>query len=145
MTSKQKDAAADVSWSKEANSEINNQEYSICVEEMKPRSESEIAEAIHQFHDKVWFVRHQSLYCEIAEGETRVVSSKVFDQAALDEKARLVTDTIWAQARQAAKRLEWRYGHENLGPWDDFEWGMINGKLSALRWVMGEDWDSLDT
>lgn len=26
-----------------------------------------------------------------------------------------------------------------------FEWGMINGKLSALRWMLGEDWDELYT
>jgi hypothetical protein len=36
-------------------------------------------------------------------------------------------------------------GIENLGPWDDFEWGMINGKLSDLGWIMRDEWDMLDT
>lgn len=44
-----------------------------------------------------------------------------------------------------SRRKEKQYGLEELGPWDDFEWGMINGKLSALRWVLGDDWDMLDT
>lgn len=29
--------------------------------------------------------------------------------------------------------------------YSDFDWGMICGKLSTLRWLLGEDWDSLDT
>jgi hypothetical protein len=36
-------------------------------------------------------------------------------------------------------------GKDNCGPWDDFDWGMINGKLSALRWVLGDEWGMLDT
>ena len=32
-------------------------------------------------------------------------------------------------------------GAKNLRPYDDFEWGMLIGKLSALRWVLGSDWD----
>jgi len=38
-----------------------------------------------------------------------------------------------------------RYGDDQVGPWDDFEWGMVHGKLSTLRWVLGDEWDFLDT
>jgi hypothetical protein len=37
------------------------------------------------------------------------------------------------------------YGINDVGPYDKFEWGMLNGKLSALRWVLGSEWDFLDT
>ena len=44
------------------------------------------------------------------------------------------------------KRVEDRFGGPaELGPYDDFELGMLNGKLSALRWVLGAEWDFLDT
>jgi len=52
---------------------------------------------------------------------------------------------VWKGAELAAKRVEEKYGLDELGPWDDFEWGMLNGKLSAIRWMLGDEWDMLDT
>ncbi len=53
---------------------------------------------------------------------------------------------MWEGAQVAALEMEEKYGLEELGPWDDFEWGMLSGKMSAIRWMLGEDWgSSLDT
>jgi hypothetical protein len=50
-----------------------------------------------------------------------------------------IVDEIWKGALKAAKEVERELGKGNVGQWDDFEWGMINGKLSAIRWVLGDD------
>ena len=60
------------------------------------------------------------------------------------------TEGTYQVALEAAERVKSRRaGQEprpDLGPIEsDFEWGMWNGKLSALRWVLGEEWDFLDT
>ncbi|MNR32650.1 hypothetical protein D3C85_1502550 [compost metagenome] len=35
--------------------------------------------------------------------------------------------------------------NEVTARWSHFEWGTINGKLSAIRWMLGDEWDNLDT
>ena len=43
-------------------------------------------------------------------------------------------------------RVETTYTAEaQLGPYTDFELGMLHGKLSTLRWLLGSEWDFLDT
>ena len=67
---------------------------------------------------------------------------KVVDQETYPRKPgarETVQRDVWKRALEAARRVEHRYGKKNLGPWDDFEWGMINGKLSALRRVLGDE------
>jgi Restriction endonuclease len=45
--------------------------------------------------------------------------------------------------REAEKKLGKKSLLSNIA--SDFDWGMVSGKLSAIRWVLGEDWDMLDT
>lgn len=103
----------------------------------------EILEAEHLLFRQVWYNRHWNLRHEIETGKHHVVAEK--DYSRNPYRADQTLDTVWEGALAAAKRTEDEVGIGNLGPWDDFEWGMINGKLSALRWILGDEWDVLDT
>ena len=107
------------------------------------RSLSEILKLEYLLFRQIWYNRHWNLRSKIEEGKHQIVSEK--DYASNCHRQNQTLDGIWEQALEAAKRTEEEVGLENLGPWDDFEWGMINGKLSALRWVLGDEWDMLDT
>lgn len=111
--------------------------------EQEPRRLSEIVAALEELLDKVWYNRHQNTRYRIERGETKIVEKETFPIR--NHTKRPIQRDVWDMAQKAAKRVERKYGIENLGPWDDFAWGMLNGKLSALRWALGDDWDNLDT
>lgn len=48
-----------------------------------------------------------------------------------------------AVAEDKLREVEAKY--TDLVTEDPFALGMVHGKLSALRWVLGNDWDMLDT
>jgi predicted SnoaL-like aldol condensation-catalyzing enzyme len=108
----------------------------------EPRALSEIRAAEKELNDIVWFNRHMILQDKVEKGQHRIVDDyayyKEFDP---DTTPR----TTYERARKVAKRMGKRYGADNIRALDDIEWGMLNGKLSALRWVLGDDWDNLDT
>lgn len=110
----------------------------------EPRWLSDILDAEQLLFRQVWYSRHMNLRREVESGDVRIVTNEEFEK--LDGyRPEVVVDTVWQSAMKAAKKTEDEVGRHFLGPWDDFEWGMINGKLSAIRWVLGDEWDMLDT
>ncbi len=111
---------------------------------LEPRKLSEVLEAEEKLTRQIWYNRKWSIIARVGDGEQKRVRRDVWDAATVDERRGMIVDTIWDSMLAAMKRAEEELPDE-LGPWDDFEWGMLSGKLSALRWVMGDDWDNLDT
>ena len=95
----------------------------------EPRRLGEIVDSERQLFDRLW--HHRSL-----QHELRLRAAG--DQAEIERDL--------AIAGPARKRVEETYTQPGqLGPYTDFELGMLNGKLSAVRWVLGSEWDFLDT
>lgn len=109
----------------------------------EPRGLTEILESEDMLFHQVWYNRHWNMRIRIREGEIKVVDKETYPRP--PGAPETIQKNILKGALKSARKVERRYGKENLGPWDDFEWGMINGKLSALRWVLGDEWDMLDT
>ncbi len=94
------------------------------------RNDNAILAASEEFTDRIWYDRKLVLLANLKEGSETVASD------------------IYEGMLKAMKRTERKYGGKKaLRQYysNDFEWGMMNGKLSALRWVMGDEWDMLDT
>ena len=77
------------------------------------------------------------------QAEIEAAEEEVFDKRWYDRSQMLAVERENLAGAMARRRLEERYGKENLGPYNDFEWGFLAGKHAALRWVLdpGASWD----
>lgn len=106
-----------------------------------PRDTQELQNSEEVLSEKVWYNRHLLLRQQVDTGKIAIVEK--YDKNNLQGT---IVREIWEGALKAGKQTEKKYKRDGeLGPYDDFEWGMLNGKLSTIRWVLGEDWDMLDT
>lgn len=108
----------------------------------EPRSASEISAEAERLVTMLWYDHHQLLRQKIESGRHRIVPDSEWK---LSEAQNTTMESIWEGAKRSAAKVEKSFGKDNLGPWTKFEWGMLNGKVSALRWCLGYDWDFLDT
>lgn len=93
----------------------------------EPRLLEEILTAEKELFDRIWYHRTMN---HIFKLESKTESKEL--------------ERLMEIAGSPMARVEAKYG-DTLGPYSDFEWGMFNGKMSALRWVLGSEWDFLDT
>lgn len=95
----------------------------------EPRHLNEIMGAEKQMFDCIWYHRSLQHEHELEEaGDTAEI------------------ERLLAIAGPGRARVEATYTRSGeLGPYTDSELGMLNGKLSALRWVLGSERDFLDT
>jgi hypothetical protein len=97
----------------------------------KPRTPEEIAEAEKEFFDLIWY--HRKL---VREQKLRDAGDR--DRERLEAVLRITA--------HGKRTIEEKYaGTGKLGPYTDFELGVLHGKLSFARWALGDDWDNFDT
>lgn len=95
------------------------------------RNDKSILATYRELWDKVWYNRQQVRLQRIAAGEIKLTE--------MDKR-------LLQSNQKTLKEIEQKYGGKKNLRWDDFEWGLLSGRMSALAWVMGSEWEeSLDT
>jgi predicted nucleic acid-binding protein len=118
--------------------------------DQQPRGLTEILHWMDRLTTMVWHNRHMNWVWRIERGKEKIVSQEEWEAGYKKNpryNSKHTPTDVWKGALRAARaaRRQLGPGVDGYGPYTDFEWGMINGKLSALRWMLGDEWDMLDT
>jgi hypothetical protein len=87
------------------------------------RSEEELLRAEEKLEIQLWHGRHKGLE---ASGNLNITPEQL------------------KEVEKVCEKFEARFPGE-LGPYTEYEWGELSGKVSAIRWVLGDDWGNLAT
>jgi hypothetical protein len=116
------------------------------------RNDGDIADAYHEFRNKVWWFRHQDWLEELRAGTNKhpgwaphaKLLAKLCQEdpdpdvvMAAEELPKNLRE-ILAGARTAALCIEEKYGRENLEKEDH---AVLYGQMLTLAWVLGSEWD----
>jgi len=88
---------------------------------------------------------------EIQAAETEMYNRRWYDRSKTRDhfveigQVEPLPDELREQVLSARSLIEAELGTETLQVGSDWEAGLWAGKHSALRWVLGDDWDNLDT
>lgn len=96
--------------------------------EIVHRTRPDIADAATALHDKVWYSRAKTVLDQIEAGALAPPNANDLSRVAME-----------------LARIEEIHGKENLRPLSPFEGAYLSGKLAALKWVQGCEWDMIDT
>ena len=94
------------------------------IETSALRRVSEIIAAEREFSERQWYGRSMA--------------------AVSDERPERYTPELWEEAGAVARRVKEQYGPSLLRSDVEtpFYWGLLMGKLVAIKWVLGGEWDA---
>lgn len=90
------------------------------------RRKREILAAEDELFEKFWYVCQIFMKKRVESGRSNFIPR------------------VWKPSYSVKESSSEKYQVDIFLPKDDFEWGMINGKLSALHWALGKTWSFLD-
>lgn len=94
------------------------------------RNDAAIQRECNNLRDIVWWNRHQALMQQLVDGEGKPLPNQ---------------EQLLTHVQEVARQIETRIGNDNL-VLDEFECGLLQGRMAALAWVQGVEWnESLDT